>query len=326
MKKTLLAIAIPALLVANTATATELYADETNTFSVGGHLSAGLAGSDEGSTGVHYNSPRINFSATRDLGNGFKADAKVEWAINMGNGGDQALSTRLGYLGLTHDLYGRLVVGTQWAPTIDVAGVTDMPVAFANDFLYADQANLGTARADDMVSYRKGFSFDNDMALNLGFGVQGGQGDYHSRYQAAAAFVFAEYQLGLAYNTGDVNYTTSGDETATVANIAAKYGTYGKGLYLGAVYAANEFAGTDSSASESTDIELLASYGFTNSTVISVNYEDSTNDDTDTELLSQTAISVEYNFTPSVIGYAGYQIDLTDDEDNSWLFGGRIYL
>lgn len=325
MKKTLLAVAIPALLVANAATATELYADGANTLSLGGHLSAGLAGSEEGSTGVHYNSPRINFVATRDMGYGITADAKVEWAINM-EGGQNTLTTRLGYLGLTHDVYGRAVVGTQWAPTVDVAGVTDMPLSFGNDFLYKDHGNLGTGRANDMVSYRKGFTFENDMALNLGFGVQGGQGEYHSRYQAAAAFVFAEYQVGMTYNTGDINYVKG--ETATVANIAAKYGSYGEGLYLAAVYSENEFTKDFAGviAEESTDMEFLASYGFANSAVVSANYELNTNDDTNVDTIETTALTVEYNFTPSVVGYAGYQIDLSDAEDNSWNFGGRIYL
>jgi len=330
MKKTILAATIPALLLSNAVSATQLFSDEVNTLTLGGHLSAGVAGSDEGATGVDYNSPRINLSATRDLGNGFTTDAKVEWAINM-EGGEQTFTTRLGYLGLTHDTYGRAVLGTQWSPTIDVTGVTDMPIAFGNDFLYADHGNLGTARANDMASYRKGFTFDNDMALNLGFGAQGSQDGYHSRYQAAAGFVFAEYQFGIAYNTGDVNYTTSGDETATIATISAKYGSFGKGLYLAAVYAENEFTSNGDADDfqvydERTDMELLASYGFANSTIVSVNYEQSTNEDTNADLAETTALIVEHSITSNVTVWAGYQIDLTDEDDNQWNIGGRIYL
>jgi len=326
MKKTLLAIAIPALLTANAVSATELYADDLNTFSVGGHLSAGFAGSDEGETGVSYNSPRINFSATRDLGNGFTTDAKVEWAINM-EGGNSTLTTRLGYLGLTHESYGRVVLGTQWAPTYDVALVTDMPIAFGNDFLYQDHGNLGTGRANDMASYRKSFSFDNAMALNLGFGAQGEQGDYDARYQAAISLDVAAFRLGFAYNAGDVNYTAQ-EETASIATVAAKYGSFGKGLYVAAVYAENEFTQDFGgvAASESTDMEALISYGFANSTIVSANYEKSTNDDTDVDTNETTALIVEHSVAPSVTVWAGYQIDLSDVEDNQWNIGGRIYL
>ena len=133
MKKTLLAVAIPAALFANYVSAVELYNDDINTFSIGGHFSAGLTGSDEGETEVNSVSPRINLEATRDLGNGFTTDVKAEWGVNMLEGGENTFTTRLGYIGLTHDAYGRVVIGTQGSPYADVALADDMPIAFAND-------------------------------------------------------------------------------------------------------------------------------------------------------------------------------------------------
>ncbi|WP_022943203.1 porin [Psychromonas hadalis] len=332
MKKTLLAITIPALFIANSVSATELYSDEVNTFSVGGHISAGLTGSDEGDTGVNSVAPRINFGATRDLGNGFTADALVEWSINM-EGGEQALSTRLGYLGLAHDVYGRAAIGTQWAPTFDVTGVADMPIAFANDFLYSsDMGSAGTARADDMVSYRNSFDFSDNMSLNLGLGWQGVQEDYDARYQVALSFDFAKFSVGVAYNTGDVEYTTN-TETATMANVSAKYGSYGQGLYVAAVYGQNDWvyrSGSENAYEETTDAEFIVAYAFANSINVSLNYESSTDEKKSETLYSQSALQVEYNFLPNVVGYVGYQVDLGNDinvaEDNIWMIGGRIYL
>jgi len=349
MKKTLLAIAIPALCVATSVSATELYNDEVNTFSVGGHISGGLTGSDEGETDVNSVSPRINFGATRDLGNGFTADALVEWSINM-EGGEQALSTRLGYVGLTHETYGRAAIGTQWAPTYDVTGIADKPIAFANDFLYNDHGSLGTARADDMLSYRNGIEFGNNMALNLGLGLQGAQedqkdadgtgnkGDYDARYQAALSFDIAKFNVGVAYNTGDVTHTGT-KESATLTTFSAKYGTYGQGLYVAAVYADNEntsnrlTANNNATYAESQDSEFLVAYAFENSVNVSINYENSegklTNGGHDLTLRSQSALQVEYNFLSNVVGYVGYQVDLGDDitkDDNVWMIGARIYL
>ena len=337
MKKTLLATAIPALLVATSVSATELYNDEVNTFSVGGHISGGLTGSDEGETAVNSVSPRINFGATRDLGNGFTADALVEWSINM-EGGEQALSTRLGYVGLTHETYGRAAIGTQWAPTYDVTGVADMPIAFANDFLYNDHGSLGTARADDMVSYRKGFAFGDNMGLNLGLGWQGAQDVYDARMQAALSFDISKFSVGVAYNTGDVDYTST-KETASLTTFSAKYGSYGQGLYVAAVYADNEntsnrfTANSNAVYSESQDSEFLVAYAFENSVNVSLNYENSegklVSGGTDRTLRSQSALQVEYNFLSNVVGYVGYQVDLGDDvskDDNVWMIGGRIYL
>ncbi|GLS91695.1 outer membrane protein N [Psychromonas marina] len=341
MKKTLLATAIPAMIFASSASAIELYADEVNTFSVGGHISAGLIGSDEGSTGVNSVSPRINIGATRDLGNGFVANTLVEFGVNM-DGGENTFWTRLGYVGLTHDVYGNVTVGTQWAPTYDVNGLADMPIAFANENLYNnDMSQLATGRGDNMVSYRNSFDLAENIALNFGLGVQGAQtaelennakDRYSARYQAALSFDFSDFTVGVTHNSGDVNYATEAKkETATVTKIAAKYGSYGQGLYVAAVYGESEFAyRPDGLAPKSSDVEALVAYAFENSVNVSLNFEEVTNDTTNQTELSQTAVQVEYNFAPSVVGYAGYQFDLGTDistkKDNVWMIGARVYL
>lgn len=329
MKKTLLATAIPALLLANAASAVELYNDEVNTFAVGGHVSAGLKDTENSKVEVYSNSPRINISTTRALGNGFTADAKAEWSLNMLDGGENSFSTRLGYLGLTHESFGRAVVGTQWAPFYDAAGVADMPVAFANDFLYEDHNNLGTARAEKMVSYRKGFDFGEAGAINFGLGWQGEHETYDARYQAALSYKVMGFSVNAAYNAGDV---ANVETTSSV--FTASYGSYGKGLYAAGVYADNEninsFFQTGPTAADSTATELLLAYGFANSVNVSVNYENVENDDAGQGTLESTsAVQVEYNVLSNVVVYAAYQLDLGNDyaaDNNQWAFGGRIYL
>jgi predicted porin len=338
MKKTVLATVIPALFIATSVSATELYSDEVNTFSVGGHLSGGLIGSDEGDTKVNSVSPRINFGVTRDLGNGFAANALLEWGINT-SGGEQALSTRLAYIGLAHEAYGSAAIGTQWAPTYDVTGYADKPIAFANNFLYPnDMSAMGTGRADDMISYRNGIEFGSNMALNLGLGWQGANVDettkYDARYQAALSFAIAQFSIGAAYNAGDIDFSGQTKES-TATNVSAKYGSYGKGLYVAAVYGDNEnvFRG-DFNYAEAQDMEAIVAYAFENSINVSLNYEavDAKRFDNSSSktLYSQSAVQVEYNFSSNVVGYVGYQVDLGNDinvpEDNVWMIGGRIYL
>ena len=336
MKKTLLATLIPALFFANAASANvELYKDDVNTFSVGGHLSAGFTDSDDKDLDVESISSRINFEATRVLSNGFTADAKVEWAINMQKGGDNSLTTRLGYLGLTHESYGRAVLGTQWVPTYAVTGVADMPLALANDFLY-DDMELGRSRADRMFSYTNSWAFSQDVALNLGLGWQASDSvttekhemdqttglyefsrttvKYDDRYQAALSLDISKFSFGLAYNDGDVD-----NEDSTYFNVSAKYGTYGKGLYLAGVYGDNDVADLDS-----TEIELLAAYAFANTVNVSLNYEE-VDPDHGSDIRETAALQVEYNFLPNVIGYVGYQADL-DESDDVFKIGGRIIL
>ena len=343
MKKTLLAIAVPAALVSNAVTAVELYKDDVNTFSVGGHVSVGVTGSDEGNTEVNSMSPRLNIEATRDLGNGYVVDAKAEWGVNFLEGGENTFNTRLGYIGLTHEELGRAVVGTQWSPYYDVAGVADMPIAFANDFLYQDQGNIGTARADKMVSYRNGFEFGDAGALNVGLGWQGAQdGDatndaYGNRAQATLSYSFMGATLGYAYNSGSVSYGGTPSEDATTQAVSLNYGTYGKGFYAAGVFAQNENVYDSSYASENVydktnNTELLVAYALANSLNVSLNYE-AVKDEGGNEgtLMSQSALQVEYNFLPDIVGYVGYQVDLGSDaanhkDDNVWMFGARVYL
>lgn len=113
MNKNILALAVASATFGTQAVAVEVYNNDGTTFSIGGHVSVALEDSKQGDLGVTAVSPRINFNATQVLGNGFTADAKGEWSINYLDGGENALSTRLGYIGLTHENLGRGVVGTQ---------------------------------------------------------------------------------------------------------------------------------------------------------------------------------------------------------------------
>lgn len=347
MKKTILAVAIASL--SSTAMAVELYNNDGTTFAVGGHVSVNLNGSEQGDTGVGSNSPRINFTATQDLGNGFTADARGEWQLNYLDGGDNTFTTRLGYVGLTHEDFGRAVAGTQWAPYYDVAGVADMPIAFANDFIYDNHGALGTGRGENMISYRNGVELGDAGTLNFGFAWQGTQEealsdgvveiDAKDRIQATASYSIMGAQLGYAYNTGDIK-AQGETQSAESHVVSAAYGAYGKGLYLAAVYASNENMNSKNKTlmEDTTAYEFLAAYALPNSLNFSINYEmvegkevkASSSKET---LREEMALQVEYNFKPNFVGYTAYQFDLNDKPQNvkvetndMWVIGARIYL
>ncbi len=344
MNKTLIALAVAA--VATNASAVELYNNNGTTFDIGGHVSVGVEGSEERDTAVNAVSPRINFNATHDIGHGFVVDAKGEWALNYLNGGETAMTTRLGYGGITHESYGRAVVGTQWAPQYNVSGVADKPIAFANDFIYDDHGSLGTGRADKMLSYSNALDLADAGTITFGAGWQGAHtntvntesvdsnGDvtvnrskdhYGQRAQVALTYLIQDFSLGYAHNTGKVK---NNDVTFNIAS--ATYGTYGKGLYVAGVYQIQD--GTKSDANDKlTSQEALLAYAFDNSLNLSVNYEmqktDSNSYDVD---YATSAIQAEYNFTKQFVGYAGYEFELDNNtaskEGNHWMFGARYYL
>ncbi|WP_048612905.1 porin [Vibrio coralliirubri] len=354
MNKKLLALAISGAVFGTQAVAVELYNEDGTTFSVGGHVSVavGDVNSDdrlsEDDIGVETVSPRINFGATHELGNGFTADAKGEWALNMLDGGDQSFTTRLGYVGLSHDDFGRAAVGTQWAPYYSVAGVADMPIAFANDFIYDDHGNLGTGRGEEMVSYANALDFGDAGTLGLGVAWQGRKADtvkyndtvtldneYGNRAQVALNYNIADFSVNYAYNTGDVNYQGIGSKTADSNVVSATYGSYGSGLYLAGVYAMNNYMNKSSTTGpleETTAVELLAAYALSNSLNLSVNYEAVEDEKLNDTVFSTTALQAEYNFTSQFVGFAGYQFDLQGSgtykakADDQWLLGARYYL
>ncbi|MBW3164167.1 porin [Ferrimonas balearica] len=342
MKKTLLAAAIPALMFANGASAVELYNDGVNSVSMGGHLTVELSDKN-GDTQLGANSPRINFSFNRDLGDGFKLDSRIEMGMSNFVTSGESFSTRLGYIGVGHDDYGRLSAGKQWSVYYDVTAATDMPIAWGSDSLFSyangtDGGKLGLGRADQSVQYRNGVSLGNAGDLNFGVQWQGANGDYDDRLSASVTYGIAGVKLGYAYSGGDVDYTVASGQGVQDANVhafSAAYGTYGKGLYLAGAYAMSEnlqqtkLAGNNIIAEEADGYEALAAYGLNNGLNLYVLYqgvEDTTNDLTVQEY---TNFGAEYKLTPNTVVYGAYKFDHGSDikdTDDGFAVGLRIFL
>lgn len=361
MNKKFIALAVAAAAFGTTAQAVELYNNDGSTFSIGGHATVGVAGGDEDNFAVDEKSPRINMEATQDLGNGFTADVKGEWALNMLNGGENSFTTRLGYIGVSHADYGRLAAGTQWSPYYAAAGVADLPIAFANEFLYDNHGAFGTGRANGMVAYTNGFDFDNAGALNFGLAWQGdssatafeevdGSGkpvstttvDVEDRFQVALGYEIVGLGLNYAYTGGDIK-DGADKEKAESHVVSANYGTYGKGLYVAGVYADNKFmnnapvatAGNTTATGlleDSKAYEAILAYGLSNSLNLSINYEQVEDSKASETVYSTSAIQAEYDIHPRVRAFVAYQFDLQGsgeyktDKDNQYAAGVRFFL
>ncbi|MGI3102999.1 porin [Vibrio alginolyticus] len=339
MKMKTLAVAVAALACGSQAFAAEVYNSDGTSLSIGGHVSVGVGEYFEEEVKVHQVSPRINVAGKKDIGNGITIDAKGEWSLNYLDGGDQSFSTRLGYIGATHEQYGRLVAGTQWSPYYDVAGVADLPIAFANDFLYSNHGSLGSARADKMLSYRKGFEFGEGFAFNLGLGWQGKQTSeykvtdqikpetvFEDRGQIALSGSVAGFGLGYVYSGGDVKNATLGTKTAESHLFSVNYGQYGSGLYAAVVYGMNEYF--YQMRKDTSQLEALLAYGV-NDWTFSVNYEGVEDEEDNKTVSSETALQAEYAVTPAFVTFAAYQFDLgndyTSEENDYWTLGARYY-
>ncbi|TKB56547.1 porin [Ferrimonas aestuarii] len=257
-----------------------IFDDGNNLLTVGGWLGISLINS-ESDTFLADASSRMNFHFHRNMGEGWKVEAKAEWGFNtidhttsLAFRGDSLQSqregdfffNRQGWVGVSHQGYGRLTAGKQWSIYYDVTEITDYFVTTGGlaSGVYnfgTDGGISGTGRADSAIIYRKSWG-----AFTLGLQYQANVDNlievvpqecidnpeqpfcqdnnfninYDDTYGIAALYHWQQWQFGIAFNTGE--YTPedsriSADNDDALA-FSAKYGTlYDKGLHLAAVYA-----------------------------------------------------------------------------------------
>jgi predicted porin len=353
MNKTLLALAVTAAAIGTQANALEVFNDGTTTASIGGHATVAFksdeTGKKAGAVVSNEKAPRINFEAITDLGNGLKADFKGEWKINMESGGENAFTTRLGYIGLTHETAGRLAVGTQWSQYyVGTAAVVDQPIAWSNDFVYENQGKLGTGRAENMIAYSNALDFGDAGSLEFGAGWQGAtsgelknwdgtksDADFGARAQARLGYNIAGFQVNAAVNTGDVkDSATSATKKARAYAVSGKYGTFGQGLYVAATYqdAENMRKGARG-LTDTKSMDSILAYAIDNGLNFIAKHEETQDSVLDLRMKSETSVSVEYPLSPRFRAFTGYKIDNQGEgseykktRNDEFLLGGRFYL
>lgn len=182
----------------------------------------------EGATELQENGSRVGFRLTRDFfDSGIQVFGQVEFGIRLmqnftnfnvsqnqsGLGRlepgsrEDAIYTRLGFVGFDFGDFGILQAGKQWSTYYDVAGYTDNFHVFGGSAsgtytLQSDGGGSGTGRADKTLSYRNrvgNFSLGAQAQLEAnkftGLGSVGGSAQYR--------FPFG-LTLGVAGNYSDI--------------------------------------------------------------------------------------------------------------------------
>jgi len=272
MKKTLVAPALAAVILAPTASAIEVYKDNKNAVEIGGFVDARIINT-QGDTEVVNGASRINFGFTREMSDGWKAYTKLEWSVNpFGNSSiqynndskisaksDEFLHNRLGYVGLSHDKYGSLTVGKQWGAWYDVVYSTNYGFVWdgnaSGTYTYnkADGAVNGTGRGDKTVQYRNAFG-DFSFALQAQL-----KQDKFDLYEGADFPVLPGTQsINTAQDpkkiaTIEYNYTYGGSATYNATDNL----TLTAGVNMG------EFEGTTSKGQHFTENDTIYGAGIT---------------------------------------------------------------
>ncbi|CZF81004.1 Porin-like protein H precursor [Grimontia celer] len=151
MKKTLLAVAIPAVLLAGNVNAFEAYSGDAGSVEVYGQLRATLAKAPEKELTLNDGSSRAGVNAQYSVTDDVDVFAKLEYSISYDK---DALENRLGNFGFSGD-FGKVILGKQYLTADDLWGVD-------NSYFYGGshiaQGTISGGKHDSAVRY----IFEND--------------------------------------------------------------------------------------------------------------------------------------------------------------------
>lgn len=245
MQKKLLATLV-ASLVAGQAMALEVYNDDVNSLSIGGKIGFKTIKSNGADADMKDASPRINFKYAHKFDSGWTGSAVAEWGFRATDNNGDTFFNRLGNVGLSHASYGSFTAGKAWSVTSDVSGWTDQFAIGGGNAMgvYSGPENGdtdGTARADDVIQYRKSFG-----GLNVGIQYQlAGEAVVDNKRDSGYG-VALSYDLPMGLSVGATYNQTkyekemgvlpayNGSDKAKSATVGAKYKN--EALYLAATY------------------------------------------------------------------------------------------
>ncbi|MEX3019523.1 porin OmpC [Kluyvera sp. STS39-E] len=226
MNRKVLALVIPALLVAGATHAAEVYNKDGNKLDIYGKID-----------GLHYFSSDSKKDGDQTYARlGFKGETQIndmltgygQWEYNIqanSTEGDGANSwTRLAFAGLKFGDYGSFDYGRNYGVLYDVEGWTDMLPEFGGDS-YTNADNFMTGRANGVATYRNTDFFGLVDGLNFAMQFQGkNEGrsnensdigtnnrgtDSDSRFDNGDGYgISTTYNIGMGFSAGAA-YTTS---------------------------------------------------------------------------------------------------------------------
>ena len=349
MKRNILAVMIPALLVAGAANAAEIYNKDGNTLDLYGKVN-----------GLHYFSKDTSNDGDESYARlGFKGETQInnwltgygQWEYNLpasnseGSDASTGTKTRLGFAGLKAGQYGSFDYGRNYAVAYDALGWTDMLPEFGGDFGYTDTM---TGRTTGVATYRNSNFFGLvdgwDFAVqyqgkNDRDNVQRSNGDgygfstsYTSPIGVAVTGAFSSQDRTIKQNATGLG---KGDR-AQVWATGLKYDA--NNIYLAATYAEGQNEtpisatingkSVDGFANKTQDIELVAQYQFDFGLRPSLAYVQTKGKDIenvgDADLVKYIEVGATYYFNKNMSTYVDYKINQLDDNNKLGLATDNI--
>ncbi|WP_287146548.1 porin [Aeromonas sp.] len=347
MKKTILAIAIPALF-ASAANAAVIYDKDGTTFDIYGRVQANYYGEHNKADandasgykdvdGELIGSSRLGWSGKVALNNTWSGIAKTEWQVSAENS-DNKFDSRHIYVGFDGTQYGKIIFGQTDTAFYDVLEPTDIFNEWGNVGNFYDGRQEGQIIYSNAIGGFKGklsYQTNDDKAVkvtDMGQGIKevaiyGPDVKRNYGYAAAAGYDF-DFGLGLnaGYAYSDLestsnNHTGDKEEWALGAHYAIN-GFYFAGAFTRGDLSYDSSTGGDKdkgrgyelAASYNVDAwTLLAGYNFkevkVNSSAAGAEYKDQ---------VDEFLLGVQYNFTSKLKAYTEYKIQGIDNLDDEW--------
>ena len=342
MKRNILAVIVPALLVAGTANAAEIYNKDGNKVDLYGKA-----------VGLHYFSKGNGENSYGGNGDmtyarlGFKGETQInsdltgygQWEYNFqGNNSEGADAqtgnkTRLAFAGLKYADVGSFDYGRNYGVVYDALGYTDMLPEFGGDTAYSDDFFVG--RVGGVATYRNSNFFGLVDGLNFAAQYQGKNDRKEVTEANGDGFGFSttyEYEgfgVGATYAKSDrtnnqVIYGNNGlnasGQNAEVWAAGLKYDA--NNIYLATTYSETQnmtVFGNNHIANKAQNFEAVAQYQFDFGLRPSVAYLHSKGKDLgvwgDQDLVEYVDVGATYYFNKNMSTFVDYKINLIDKSD-----------
>ncbi|ANG93363.1 porin [Lelliottia amnigena] len=299
MKRKVLAILVPALLVAGAANAAEMYNKDGNKVDLYGKIDARHTFSDHAGDDGDETYVQIGFKGETQINQDLTGYGQWEYktyANDTEDAGDTSFN-RLAFAGLKYANLGSFDYGRNYGVVYDVEAWTDMLPVFGGDS-YTWTDNFMTGRANGVATYRNAGFFGLVDGLNVALQYQGNNegsnadedqegtknGHDDVRFQNGDGFGMStsyNFDFGLtlgaayassdrtndqvAYGAGSLNRYSkyAGGNTAEAWTVGAKYDA--KGYYLAMMYAETRNMtpyGDVGIANKTQNFEAVAQYLF----------------------------------------------------------------
>ncbi|EOC3069083.1 porin OmpC [Cronobacter malonaticus] len=351
MKVKVLSLLVPALLVAGSVNAAEIYNKDGNKLDLFGKVDAEHYFSDNNSDDGDKTYMRIGFKGETQVNDQITGYGQWEYQI-QGNTAesDNKSWTRVAFAGLKFGDAGSFDYGRNYGVIYDVTSWTDVLPEFGGDTYGAD--NFLQSRATGVATYRNTDFFGLVDGLNFALQYQGKNGSTKGEDDNGRGVLNQNgdgygmsltYDLGEGFSVGGAMATSK--RTYDQNNLAGIYGegdhaeVYSGGLkydanniYLAAQYSQTYNAtrfGSDSDsnaygfADKAQNFEVVAQYQFDFGLRPSVAYLQSRGKDIankttgesfgDQDLLKYVDVGATYYFNKNMSTFVDYKINLLDD-------------